>query len=262
MEGDDVLLLDYPLDGQGLVYYARDPAGGERRRDEADVLRRVLPLAAYVRAADDEAAHSGVDGAADYVRLVAADEYRVRARERRVVEILRQGYVELAADARGLAVELVHERALEDAEQVEERDVVDAVLHDGLHIVARYVARGEHAEERAVAVHYGHGADLAIAHGAPGEVERHGVVERGGVVIVEVGHLRAHILDERRRVGVEALEEPRRLVVHGAEAHGLVGAVAHRVLKVRVGDGRHDGVRIRVAVPGHVYVAHGNIPPL
>ena len=98
VEGDDVLLLDYPLDGQGLVYYARDAAGGERRRDEADVLRRVLPLAAYVRAADDEAAHSGVDGAADYVRLVAADEYRVRARERRVVEILRQGYVELAAE--------------------------------------------------------------------------------------------------------------------------------------------------------------------
>ena len=218
------------------------------------------PLRADGGAADDDAAHAARYGALDDVRLVAADEDAVRVGEGRVLVILRQGDVELAGYLAHRAVELVHQRALQHAQQVEERQVVDAVLGDGLHVVGGDVPRGEHAAERAAVVHDGHGAHLAVAHRAPGQVQRHRAVERRRVVIVEVLHLRAQVFHQRRGVGVEAREQPRRLVVHAAQPHGLVAALADGVLQVGVGNGGDDGVGVRVAVPGDVYVSHGVTP--
>ena len=131
------------------------------------------------------------------------------------------------------------------------------VLGNGLHVVAGYVARGEHAEELAVVIDYRHDAGLHVAHGAPGQVQRYGAVERGGAVIVHVLHLCAHVFDERRGLHAEAREKARRLVGYGAYAHRLVRAVAHGVLEAGVGQRGHDGICIRVAMPGDENITHG-----
>ena len=93
----------------------------ERRGDYAGACGRVGPSRLYASAADDEAADAAGNGALDDLRLVAADEYGVRVRERGVGEVLRQGDVQLAAHVAGRAVQLVDQRPLQHAQKVEER---------------------------------------------------------------------------------------------------------------------------------------------
>ena len=258
VKGHDVLGHYYPLHGQGLVDYAGDTAGGEGSGDDAGVAAGLGPLGPQRGAADDEAAHAALQGAVDYLGLLAADEHGVRIGEGGVLVVLRQGDVELSGDGADRAVELIDQRALQHAEQVEERDVVHAVFRHGLHVIGGDVARREHAEESAVVLHDGHHAHLAVAHGAPGQVQGHRAVEGGRAVVVQVADLGAQGLDEGRRRHTEAGEETRGLVVYAAYAHGFVCPVAQRgILQIRVGYGRDYGVGVRVAVSGYIDVAHG-----
>ena len=190
------------------------------------------------------------------IRLVAADEDAAGIGQRRVVEVLRQGDEELARDSAVRRAGLVDEAALQHAQEVEERYVLHAVVVDGLYVVAGDVPRGEHAEERAVLVDDRHRAQLVFADRPPGEIHRDGAAERGRAVEIQVAHLRAHGLDHRGRLKAEAVEQLLRLVVDGADARGLVFAVAHRVAEVRVRDRGDDRIGIGVPVPGHIYVAH------
>ena len=156
------------------------------------------------------------------------------------------------------AVELVDQRTLQHAQQVEERHVVHAVLGDGLHVVAGYVARGEHAEERAVLLDYRHHAGLARRAwcARPGPAARSGRARGCGRSPRRSTCVRMFLM-KRRGLHAEAREQARRLVVYGAYAHRLVRAVAHGVLEAGVGQRGHDGICIRVAMPGDENITHG-----
>ena len=101
-----------------------------------------------------------------------------------------------------------------------------------------------------------HDGDALLEHDAPGAVHRHGGVERGRRVKVQIAHLRAHVGDRHRRLKAEAVEHAARLVVDVVEVRRHIFAAAERVLQRGVAHGRHDRIGVRVAVACHINFIH------
>ena len=255
MEGEDVAALADARHGQGLVDQPGDPPGGQGRGDDHGAVA-ARPFRLDLRAAEDQAVDTAGDGLLDDLGLVAHDQDAVRIGQRLVLVVERQGDVYLAGDAVPLQAEIVDERALQHAQQIEDRHVVHAVLVQGLQVEGGDVARREHAEQAAALVHDGHYVDRAAAHRQPGQMDGDGVVQRGRGIVFQIPDLGAHVLDQGRRLHPEVIQQALGLVVDGADSHGLIVPVAQRIAKLGVCHGGDDGVRIGVAVPGNVNVAH------
>ena len=241
-----------------LIDQTGDPAGGEGRGDDHRAVA-LRPLRAHLRAAEHHAVNAAGDGPVDDLRLVAADEDAVRIGQGLILVLEGQHDVHFAGDAVPGELVFVDERTLQHAQQVEDRHVVHPVLVQGLHVVGGDIAGGEHAEEAAVFIHDGDHVDGVVPHGLPGQVDRDGVVQRGRGVKFQIPDLGAHVLDQRRRLHPEMIQQALGLIVDGADAHGLVLPVAKGVAQLGIGHGGDDGIGIRVAVAGNVNIAHGSL---
>ena len=154
MEIGDVLALADPGHRQGQVDHPGDAAGAERRGDDAGVFG-LSPLRLEIRPADDQALDAGLDGPVDQLRLVAADQDAVGIDEGGVLVVLRDGDEQLAGDAAGLGAVLVDQGALQHADQIEQRYVLDTVFIHGLHLIGGQVSGGEHTVQMPVVIHDG-----------------------------------------------------------------------------------------------------------
>ena len=133
-------------------------------------------------------------------------------------------------------------------------------VEDLLQLVGGNVAGREHPVERAVVVEDGDGGDAGIPHRAPGQIQRHGLVQLRGLVKVQIGDLGAHILYVHGRLEPEAVQHTLGLVVDRADADGLVFPVAQGVAQIGVGHGGDDGVGIGIAVSADIDVVHDDPP--
>ena len=255
VEEYQILALADLLHRHGEEHEARHTPGGQGRRDD-DGLLRVLPFGLDLGPAEDQTAHAAGDGPVHQLRLLTADQHAVGVGERRVLVILGHGDKQLAGDLGFRHIELVDQRTLDDAQQVKQRQLVHAVEADGGHVVLGDVPGGEHAPQRAVLVDDGHGVEIAVAHGLPGVVDGDSGSEGGRTVVVQVPHLRAHAVDQLRRLHAEAVQQALGLVVDGADAPGVIVGIPQRVAQPGIGDRGNDGVGVRVLVPGDIDRIH------
>ena len=256
VEADNVVGEAGPGDGDGLVNQPVDPGGVQGRGDDAGLAGVLQPLRVDVRLAEDEAGHAHLQRPAHHIRLVAADHDGLPAAEEQVVAALGQGDGHGAADGVGGLAAVVEDAALQHADQVKKGHVFHPGVGDGVHAIRGDVAGGQHAVQRAVGVGDGDAADVLLADDVPGPVHGDGGVQGGGRVIVQVPHLGADVFDQAGRLYAEIVQDALGLVADLAQPHRHIVPVAHGVAQRRVGQGGHDGVRVRVAVTGNVDLVH------
>ena len=245
----------------GVVDHPGGLVGVERRGDDAGVCLLLAQIFGQLRLADDQAADLLLERAAGHLRLFADDDDGVRAAEQEIFIVLRQRDADLAADGVGEISVFVDDLAVKHAQEVEHRDPVDPGVGERAHVVARDLARREHAVELAVVVRDGDGGDGSVVlQRGPGTADRHGPGQGGRRVVVEIADLRAHGLDADGRLKAEAAEHQPRLIGDVSEPGRDEFPVAQRVAQRRIGHGRDDRVGIRVAVAGDIDGVHEKPP--
>ena len=229
MEGDDVLLLTDPGDGDRLIDDSGHPAGVQGSRDNAGGRLPFGPATFDLRLADDQAVYSLAQRCLDDLRLVAADEYAVPVNGGKVFKGLGQGDHHLAGDGVYIIAKLIDQLPLQNADQVKKGQLVDAAVVYGLHVERGDVAGGEHTIQTAVLVYDGHGCDLSLAHCTPGQIHGDGAVQLRWPVKVQVADLGPHVLDQRRRFEAEAVQHILGFVVYRADAYCFIFPISQGI---------------------------------
>ena len=202
---------------------------------------------------DDQAADVLLHGAAGHFGLVAAEDDGVLAVEQQILPAVGQGDGHLAGDGVHQVAGLVENLALEDAQQVEDGDLLGLRAGGDLHIEVGDFRRGNHAVEMPILVGDGDAGDIAVGlERLPGPGDGDAGVEGRGHVVVQVADLGAHGADEHRGLKFKPLENAVGLVADMAQPGGDKLPVAQGVAQGRVGDGGNDGISVRVAVSGDI----------
>ena len=257
VEAHDLSPLARAGDGDGLVDQAAGAAGGEGGGDDACVAVILLQSGVDIRPADDEAADVLVQGPLDHIRLAGHQNDIVAAGKAQVLRSLGHGHHHVAADVGGHTAALVDDAALQHADQVEHRQLLHLAVHQRLHAEGGDVAGGEHAVQSAVVIHNGDGGDALVAHHMPGPVHGDGGAEAGGRIVLQVADLGADRADGHRLLKAEMPEHAVGLVADVAQVRRHILPVAQSVAQGGIGHGRHNGIRIRIAVAGYKNLVHG-----
>ena len=254
--------MRHPADGNGL----EDPpdgavavAGGG---DDAGVFGQLADIIRQFCLTENDAAHPKFHCLPEKLRLVAADEHRLLLPVGGQVGALRQGQYHVAGDGVHHLVGLREELALQDAENVENRYFPQGGIGNGVHVVSCDVTGGEHTLEVAVIIGDGDGGDvLVLLHGGPGTVDGDSRIENGGLVVVQILHLGADILEVEGRFKGEAGQNGPGLVAELAQPGGDILPVSYSIAQGGVGHGGDDGIGVRVAVAGHIDLIHKRFAP-
>ena len=126
-------------------------------------------------------------------------------------------------DALAVGVDLP-EHVLGEGVEVQDREQMPAVVHDGEHL------------------------EVSLVEDLEGLPQRHVAGHRRGPAAHVVFHLRDELGHELGGGHAEALQDVLRLEVHVAAPGGKTVRNPQGLLELGVGDGRHDGVRVGVAV--------------
>jgi len=129
--------------------------------------------------------------------------------------------------------------------------VAQSVGIQAVHVGNSQIAQGDQALQHALFVHHGLAVGLGVAHGFP--CAAHGGVAQnaGHGADVDVLHLRTYVQAAAGGLCTKALEHEGGLLVDFACAAGFMPGAHGLVLQVGIGNGRADGIRIRVAVADH-----------
>lgn len=186
MEADDVVSVARTGDGDGLIDETGHPAGIVGTGDDAGILGVGQQLLIHLRLAEDQAAHVGFQRTADHIRLVAAQDDVVLAVPQQILAALRQGDDHIAGDGIHQITGVVEDTALDDAQEVEQRQGLHTGLTDGVHAVGGDVAGGQSPIQSAILVDHGDGGDALFPHDVPGPVHGDGGVQGGRCVVIQI----------------------------------------------------------------------------
>ena len=141
--------------------------------------------------------------------------------------------------------------------------------HPGIehvHVGGGDILDRDEAQQLVVGVRDGQGVDLLVAHDLPGLAQAGTAVDAGHLTEIHVPDLGVDIGTHPGRCDPELFEHEFRLLVHAARAARLADQRAGLILELRIGNGRADGVGVRVAMPDdHDFVGcfwHGCSFPL
>ena len=256
MEGDQALGGAGTVDGRGLIDEPVDAAGVQGCGDDAGPARVLQPGRIDIRLAQNEAGDLLIQRPTDHIRLAAAQDDAVAAVEQQVLAVLRQGDGHCAADGIHQVAAVAHDAALDNAQQVEQRNGLHPWITHGVQAERGDVAGGEHTVKRTVLVDHGNGGDPLLTHQLPRPVHGDGGIQAGRTVELQISDLGADVLDKAGWIEVEAFQHPVRLVADRSQMYRHILLLAQRVLQRGVGHGGHNGVGIRVAVTGHIDLIH------
>ena len=257
VEAHDLFIVAGPGDGTGLIDQPGHPAGLIGGGDDAGAPGVFQQVRVHLRLAQDQAADADVQGPADHIRLVAADDDVVRVAEQQVLAALGQGDDHVAGHGVDQVAAVVEQAALDDAEQVEQGHRLHPGVGDSGHAVGGDVAGGQSAVQGAVLVDNGDGGYLLFPHDVPGPVHGDGGAEAGGRVILQVPDLGADRADGHGLVKAKMLEHAVCFIADVSQVRRNILPVAQGVAQGGIGHGRHDGIRIRIAVAGYKNLVHG-----
>ena len=131
-----ILRAAHARDLNGIIDHAGGLVRVEGRGDDAGVRLHLPQLLRQLGLAHDQAADLLLDGAARHFRLFADDDDGVRAFKEQVFIVLRQGDGHLAADGVGQIAGLVQDLSVQNAQEIKNRDPVDAGIGKRAHIIA------------------------------------------------------------------------------------------------------------------------------
>ena len=189
-----------------VIDHARRLERIKRRCKDARCRLHRAKLRRKLRLTHNQAVDVHFHRAPRHCRLVAADNDGILAGKQQIFVLLRQRNRHLTAHAVDQIPRLVDDFAVEDIEQIENRQILGVGVCNRLHVVFRNFRRREHAVERAVVVRDWNGRDAAVRlQCLPCPADRHRARERGRRVVVQILHLCAHGLDADRRLKAEAV---------------------------------------------------------
>ena len=235
--------------------------GVKGRGDDAGAGGNSPQLLRQLRLADNQTADAHFNGPTGHFRLVAANNDGVCFPEQQALPGLGQGDGHFAGNRIHQVAVFVENLALQDAQQIEHRDLVHLGHGGDFHVKIGDFGRGNHAEEMAVLVGDGNAGDVPVGlQGLPGPGDGHTGIEGRGHIIVQVANLSPHGDELDRRLKIKTFQNPVGFVADVAQPGSHILPVAQGVAQGGVGDGRHDGVRIRIAVSGDIDRIH-SFPP-
>ena len=232
------------------------PVGVKGRGDDTRLPVCGHQLRRHLRLADDDAADLLLQGPADHIRLIAADDDAVFVKGHQILPAGRQGNDDLAGEHVPDLTVLVEDLALQHRQQVVDRHLPHLRIADRRHIVVRHVSGGEHAVQGAVLIGDRQGGDPLLLHGLPAPADGSGGRERGGRVVVQIPHLGTHVGQKPRRLEAEAVQHDLSLIADLPQTGGLVAPVSQSILQRCVCHGGNHGIRVRVPVSGDVNGIH------
>lgn len=241
------------IHGNGVVDEPGGAHGVKGRGDDARLRGNIAKLLGELRLADDEAADVFLHGTPHHLRLIAADDDGILAVEEQVFPGLGQGDAHFTGDHVHEIAVFVENLSLQHAQEVEHRNTLSLGAGGDLHVKVGDLRGGHHAEEVPLLVGDGDAGDIVVGlERLPGAGNGHAGSQGRGHVVVQVAHLGAHGADEHRRLKIKSLQDAVGFVADMSQAGSHKLPVAQRVAQCRVGDGRHDGICVRVAVAGYI----------
>ena len=167
VEAHDLPPLAGAGDGNGLIDQAAHPSGRERRGNDAGPARVALQFRVDIRPAYDKTAHILIQRPLDHVRLAGTQDDVIAAGEAQILGGLGHGYHHIATDAGGNASSLVDNAALQNADQIENRQLLHPAVHQRFHTEGGNVPGGEHSIQGAVVINNRHGGNALLVHHRP-----------------------------------------------------------------------------------------------
>ena len=259
METDQVIGDAVMGDRDGLYDLADGVAGIKRSGDDAGVSRIFDPGRVDFRLADDQAFHIHVQCSADDVRLAAAENDGILFLEQELFTVQRQCDHDFSGK-RILVAGIVDHPAFQHTQQVEDRDIIDAAVFIGQHVVFRDVFRRKHAVKGSVFVHHRDVGDAVFLDRVPGKIDGNGGVEGGRGVILQVADLCADVPQPHGRFHAEVVQDALCLVVDMVQMSCNIIAVAECIPQGGVCDRGNHGIRIGIFVTGNIDLVHDVSP--
>ena len=118
-----------------------------------------------------------------------------------------------------------------------------------VHVGRGDILHGDHAFQLVVGAGDGQGVDLLVAHDLPRPAQAGGAGDAGHLAVVHIADLGVDVGAHAGRFDPELLEHELGLLVHLAGAARLADQITGFVFQPGIGDGRANGVGVRVAVP-------------
>ena len=257
VEADQIVLPADPADGGGLEDHPGSPVGGVGGGDDAGGGGKGAQLLVQLRLAQDQGGDVHLQGPADHIRLMAAEDDGVLPAPQQALPALGQGNGDLAGDGIHLIPGIVEDLALQHGEHVEEGHIRQLGPGDQVHVVGGDIVLGEHTVKGAVLVGHRQGGNIGLGlENLPGLGHGNvGIQHRRGIV-VQVLDLGVHAGDTLGGLEAEPVQHQLGLVRHPAQAGGLILPVSQGAAQCCVGHSRHDRICIRVAVPGNINRVH------
>ena len=120
-----------------------------------------------------------------------------------------------------------------------------------VHVGGGNVLDRDHALQLVVRAGDRQGVDLLVAHDLPCFAQAGGAGDAGHLAVVHIADLGVHVRAHARGLDPELFEHEFGLLVHLAGAAGLADQITGLVFQLCIGNGRADGIGIRVAVADH-----------
>ena len=188
---------------------------------------------------------------------MAAEHDGLPLLEQQILLALGQGDHHLAGDGVRIFPGLVEDFSFQHGQQVKQRHLLQHPGGNAGHIVAGNIRPGENAVKGTVLVGYRHRGNGRIgsefvpgqAHGNSGAQNRRGVE-------VQIPNLVIQIRDPAGCLEAEAVQHILGLFGDLSQAGGLIFPIAAGIAQSRIGDGRYDGIRVRIPVSGYINGIH------
>ena len=233
------------------------PVGVEGGGDDAGGGGEIPQFLGKLRLTQHQAVHIHLQSPADHIRLVSAQDDGIGGVEQEILPALGQGDGHFPCHYVGVFSCLVENLSLQHGEDVEKGHGVQFSRHGLLHVVAGHILPGEHTVQGAVLIGYGDGGDvLLLLEHPPGSSHRDPGAEHRRGVKIQILHLGVHIPNPLGGLESEQIQHNLGFVGHMAQAGGLILPISHGVPQGGVGHGRHNGVGVRVPMPGYVNGIH------
>ena len=256
MEAYRILGVARARDGDRLIDELCNARRVKGSGHDAGFARVFKPLLFCLGLAQNDAVYAELERTLDHVGLITAQHDAVGVVEQKRIAALRQRNDDVAGDAVEKLCVLIEYLALEHAQHIVKRNIVDVRIDDGQQAVRRDISGRESAVQGAVLVYDGNDGHLLLAHHAPGSVHRDRGVQRRGRIEIKVAHLRAHVVYLARRLKAEFIEHALSLVAYMSKAGRSVFSVAEGVAKRRIAHRRNDRVGVRITVAYHENFIH------
>ena len=256
VEHSDIFGTADPSDGGGLENQPGCPVCIKGSGDDAGLGGQIPQFLGQFRFAQHQAVHVHLQGLADQIRLMTAQDDGIRILEQGSILILGQRNDHIAADGIGGLAGLVQNGTLQHGQHIEQGNFLQIALGDQAHVVSSHIVTGQDAVEGSILIGHRQGIEFLLLHDVPGMTHRHRGAQHRGLQEVQIPDLVVHIVDASGRLEAEALQHSFCFIGGFAQTYCFIFPVAAGIPQSRIGQRCNDGVCIGIAMSGYINRIH------